>query len=109
MAGRPKGATTGGRTCGRCRQKWQRLPGEAGEAFCPSCRTTDRRRTHGARNADKHGQAQPAQRADTADYPGAEWAPLPPALLIKISAHVLAREYVAWAANRKASHVDNSA
>ena len=48
---------------------------------------------------DKHAQALPA--ADTADSLGAEWAPLPPALLIKIAAHVLAREYVAWASQRQ--------
>ena len=103
MAGRPKGAQTGGRTCGRCRQKFQRRPGEAGEAFCPSCRTTDRRRrrTHPAR--DQQRRAQPAQRrADNHDYPGSEWGPLPPTLLNKVAAHVLAREYQTWAAQRKA-------
>ena len=43
-------------------------------------------------------------------YPGAEWGPLPPALLIRVAAHVLAIEYVAWAAQRKATnHVDNPA
>ena len=75
MAGRPKGAQTGGRTCGRCRQKFQRRPGEAGEAFCPSCRTTDRRRrrTHPARDQQRPPQPPPPEK--TADYPGAEWAP----------------------------------
>ena len=39
---------------------------------------------------------------DTADYPGTEWGPLPPTLLIRIAAHVLAAEYAAWAVQRKA-------
>ena len=39
---------------------------------------------------------------DTADYPGTEWGPLPPALLIKVAARVLAAEFAAWAVQQKA-------
>lgn len=97
MAGRQPGSKNGTRTCPRCRQAFQTTPAEAGVKLCPSCRATDRRRR--LRPADDPGQALPA--ADDADYPGSEWAPLPPALLIKIAAHVLAREYVAWASQRQ--------
>lgn len=46
--------------------------------------------------------AVPDTTAPDTDYPGTEWGPLPPALLVKVAAHVLAAEYAAWAAQQKA-------
>ncbi|MGB4804661.1 MAG: hypothetical protein WBV59_18570 [Anaerolineae bacterium] len=46
--------------------------------------------------------AVPDTAASGADYPGTEWGPLPPTLLIRVAAHVLAAEYAAWAAQQKA-------
>ena len=99
MTDRLKNSHSNGRTCYRCKQKFQALPGATGEKACPACRATPIRRRSAQPPAD-HGAAQPPQPSD--DYPGTEWAPLPSDLLIRISAHVLAREYVAWAAQRRA-------
>ena len=41
---------------------------------------------------------------DTADYPGTEWGPLPPTLLIRVAAHILAAEYAAWAVQQKGTN-----
>lgn len=35
-------------------------------------------------------------------------APMPPTLLNRVAAHVLAREYQAWVANRKGHHADHN-
>ena len=86
------------RTCYRCKQKFQALPFMLPGKGLPSLPCNNHPPPLSAAPAD-HGAAQP-QPID--DYPGHRWAPLPSDLLIRISAHVLAREYVAWAAQRRA-------
>lgn len=83
-----------GRICRKCGKKFN--PELTGDRVCAACRTRRNKQTK-----DPETTSEAPEKSQ--DYPGAEWAPLPDDLLIKISAHVLARDYVAWAGQRKAN------
>ena len=58
--------------------------------------------SNSGRSRHVRDKAVPDTAASGADYPGTEWGPLPPALLIKVAAHVGGVEYAAWAVQQKA-------
>lgn len=77
-------------TCLHCGREFVKRDADKQPRYC-SRACSNSRRSRSQRVTDEAG----------ADYPGVEWGPLPPALLVRVAARVLAVEYAAWAAKQK--------